>query len=182
MELELKGNIIGVISSDFNESNFNGKVKDIVLKKASDALKMVGLDESYLELDFEDLSQRNKSKVILASKLQDKEILLVNFSKGLTSKDIEFFKKLFKKIVSYGRKIILVDKNSNMFFNCVDNLYVINKKIALETNDLFNEELNKYIDVPKLVEFTNKSLDLGVNINHYKEIDDLLKAIYRVKS
>ena len=75
MELELKGNIIGVISSDFNESNFNGKVKEIVLKKASDALKMVGLDESYLELDFEDLSQRNKSKVILASKLQDKEIL-----------------------------------------------------------------------------------------------------------
>ena len=109
MELELKGNIIGVISSDFNESNFNGKVKDIVLKKASDALKMVGLDESYLELDFEDLSQRNKSKVILASKLQDKEILLVNFSKGLTCKDIEFFKKLFKKIVSYGRKFILVD-------------------------------------------------------------------------
>lgn len=182
MELELKGNIIGVISSDFNESNFNGKVKDIILKKASDALKMVGLDESYLELDFEDLSQRNKSKVILASKLQNKEILLVNFSKGLTSKDIEFFKKLFKKIVSYGRKIILVDKNSNMFFNCVDNLYVINKKIVLETNDLFNEELNKYIDVPKLVELTNKSLDLGVNINHYKEIDDLLKAIYRVKS
>lgn len=182
MELELKGNIIGVISSDFNESNFNGKVKDIVLKKASDALKMVGLDESYLELNFEDLSQRNKSKVILASKLQDKEILLVNFSKGLTCKDIEFFKKLFKKIVSYGRKIILVDKNSNMFFNCVDNLYVINKKIVLETNDLFIEELNKYIDVPKLVEFTNKSLDLGVNINHYKEIEDLLKAIYRVKS
>ena len=143
---------------------------------------MVGLDESYLELDYEDLSLRNKSKVILASKLQDKEILLVNFSKGLTNKDIEFFKKIFKKIVSYGRKIILVDKNSNLFFNCVDNLYVINKEIVLETNDLYSNELSKYIDVPKIVEFTNKSLDLGVNINHYKEIDDLLKAIYRVKS
>ena len=99
MELELKGNIIGVISNDFSESNYSGKVKNIVLKKASDALKMVGLDGSYLELDYEDLSLRNKSKVILASKLQDKEILLVNFSKGLTNKDIEFFKKLFKKIV-----------------------------------------------------------------------------------
>lgn len=182
MELELKGNIVGVISNDFSESNYSGKVKNIVLKKASDALKMVGLDESYLELDYEDLSLRNKSKVILASKLQDKEILLVNFSKGLTNKDIEFFKKLFKKIVSYGRKIILVDKNSNLFFNCVDNLYVINKEIVLETNDLYSNELSKYIDVPKIVEFTNKSLGLGVNINHYKEIDDLLKAIYRVKS
>lgn len=51
MELELKGNIIGVISNDFSESNYSGKVKNIVLKKASDALKMVGLDGSYLELD-----------------------------------------------------------------------------------------------------------------------------------
>ena len=92
MELDLKGNIVGVISNDFSESNYSGKVKNIVLKKASDALKMVGLDGSYLELDYEDLSLRNKSKVILASKLQDKEILLVNFSKGLTNKDIEFFK------------------------------------------------------------------------------------------
>ena len=56
MELELKGNIIGVISNDFSESNYSGKVKNIVLKKASDALKMVGLDGSYLELDYEDLS------------------------------------------------------------------------------------------------------------------------------
>ena len=56
MELDLKGNIVGVISNDFSESNYSGKVKNIVLKKASDALKMVGLDGSYLELDYEDLS------------------------------------------------------------------------------------------------------------------------------
>ena len=95
MELELKGSIIGVISDDFKESDLSGKVKDIVVKKASDALKMVGLDDSYLEKEYSELSWNIKNKIILASKLQDKEIMLVNFSKGLTSKDLDFFKKLF---------------------------------------------------------------------------------------
>ena len=180
--MELKGSIIGIVSNDYIEDELKGTVKDIVLKKSSDALKMVGLDDSYLDKDFMDLSDRDKNKIILASKLQNKEIKLINFSKGLTNKDIEFFKKLFKKIVSYGRKIILVDKNSNMFMNCVDNLYVINKEIILETDDLYNEELKKYIDVPSIVEFTHKSLENGIKLNHYNDLDDLLKAIYRIKS
>ena len=180
--MELKGSIIGIVSNDYIEEELKGTVKDIVLKKSSDALKMVGLDDSYLDRDFRDLSDRDKNKIILASKLQNKEIKLINFSKGLTNKDLEFFKKLFKKIVSYGRKIILVDKNSNMFMNCVDNLYVINKEIVLETDDLYNEELKKYIDVPSIVEFTHKSLENGIKLNHYNDLDDLLKAIYRIKS
>ncbi len=180
--MELKGSIIGIVSNDYIEDELKGMVKDIVLKKSSDALKMVGLDDSYLDKDFMDLSDRDKNKIILASKLQNKEIKLINFSKGLTNKDIEFFKKLFKKIVSYGRKIVLVDKNSNMFMNCVDNLYVINKEIILETDDLYNEELKKYIDVPSIVEFTHKSLENGIKLNHYNDLDDLLKAIYRIKS
>ena len=182
MELELKGSIIGVISDDFKEPDLSGKVKDIVVKKTSDALKMVGLDYSYLEKEYSELSWNIKNKIILASKLQDKEIMLVNFSKGLTNNDIDFFKKLFKKIVGYGRKIILVDKNSELFLNCVDNLYVINKEIILETDDLYNEELKKYIDVPSIVEFTHKSLENGIKLNHYNDLDDLLKAIYRIKS
>lgn len=180
--MELKGSIIGIVSNDYIEDELKGMVKDIVVKKSSDALKMVGLDDSYLDKDFRDLSDRDKNKIILASKLQNKEIKLINFSKGLTNKDMEFFKKLFKKIVSYGRKIILVDKNSNMFMNCVDNLYVINKEIILETDDLYNEELKKYIDVPSIVEFTHKSLENGIKLNHYNDLDDLLKAIYRIKS
>ena len=180
--MELKGSIIGIVSNDYIEDELKGTVKDIVIKKSSDALKMVGLDDSYLDKDFMDLSDRDKNKIILASKLQNKEIKLINFSKGLTNKDIEFFKKLFKKIVSYGRKIMLVDKNSNMFMNCVDNLYVINKEIILETDDLYNEELKKYIDVPSIVEFTHKSLENGIKLNHYNDLDDLLKAIYRIKS
>lgn len=184
MELsDLEGNIIGVISKDYKNENYSGKVvKDIVIKKASDALKMAGLCERTLEFKFDDLSHGNQNRVILASKLQDKCIILNNFSIGLTNKDIEFFKKLFKRISSYGRKIVLVDTNSNLFFNLVDKVYVISKEIVFETSDMFDKALSEYIDLPKIVEFTNKSENKGIKINHYKELDELLKAIYRIKS
>lgn len=184
MELEkLKGNIIGVISDDYELLKYQGlMVKDIVKKKSLDALKMAGLTPEYMDKLFDKLAYRDKNKVILASKLQDKVIILNNFSKGLTGKDIEHYKKLFKRIVSYNRKIILIDKNSEMFINLVDKFYVINKDIVYETDDIFDNNLGKYIELPEIVKFNNKSNDLGVKINHYKELDDLLKAIYRIKS
>ena len=55
-------------------------------------------------------------------------------------------------------------------------------KILYETDDIFDNNLSKYIELPVIVKFNNKSNDLGVKINHYKELDDLLKAIYRIKS
>lgn len=184
MELEkLKGNIIGVISDDYGLLKYQGlMVKNIVKKRSLDALKMAGLTPEYMDKLFDKLSYRDKNKVILASKLQDKVIILNNFSKGLTSKDIEHYKKLFKRIVIYNRKIILIDKNSEMFINLVDKFYVINKDIVYETDDIFDNNLSKYIELPEIVKFNNKSNDLGVKINHYKELDDLLKAIYRIKS
>ena len=51
-----------------------------------------------------------------------------------------------------------------------------------ETGDMFDKALGEYIDLPKIVEFTNKSENKGIKINHYKELDELLKAIYRIKS
>ena len=69
-----------------------------------------------------------------------------------------------------------------MFINLVDKLYVINKDIVYETDDIFDNNLSKYIELPEIVKFNHKSNDLGVKINHYKELDDLLKAIYRIKS
>ena len=182
MELSsLKGNIIGVINYDIKES-FNGLVKDIVIKKTEQALKMVGLTEEILDKTFEDLSFRDKNKVILASKLQDKIIILNNFSRGLTKKDIEFFKSLFKKVVKYDRKIILVDKNGELFINLVDNIYVINNEEVLNFKSVYDNDLVKWMRLPKIVEFTQKTLENGVKINEYKEIDELLKAIYRIKS
>ncbi len=184
MELSnLNGNIIGVVSNDYKRIEYeNMKVSDIVLNKKEAALKMVGFLSDITNTYFSDLSIGNQNRVILASKLQDKCIILINFSIGLTKKDMEFFKKLFKKLTLYDKKIILVDSNSEIFFNLVDNIYVINKEIIYSTSNIFDKNLSKYMDLPKIVEFTQKCENKGIKINHYNEKDELLKAIYRIKS
>ena len=185
MELSnLKGRIIGIISNSYKNIDYRDKdVKDIITKKVNESLKMVKLDESVLTKKFNDLSISNKNKVILASKLHDKEIVLYDFSSGLTSKDMNYFKTLFKKISTYNRRIFLVNKNSEMFLNCVDRIYVINDdEVKYDTSDIFDKILGLYIDPPKIVEFANKCEKLGVRLDHYTELDELLKAIYRIKS
>lgn len=181
---KLNGSIIGVISNDYQEENYsNKKIREIINKKPEESLKMVGLSSEFLDKNFAELSIRNKNKIILASKLHDEVIVLINFSKGMLKKDLDFFKKLLKKIVSYNKRIILVDKNSEMFLNCVDKLYVINNSnIIYEAINLFDTKLKDYIDIPKITEFINVTLDKGIRINEYTELDELLKAIYRIKS
>lgn len=185
MELEkLDGNIIGIINKEIKEDNFDDfKVKDIVTKRSVDALKMVGLTSNYLDKPYNDLSLKDKSKVILASKLQDKAIVLVNITKGMMKKDIDNLKRLLKKISTYNRKIILVDNNSYLFLDLVDTIYVYEKDIQVYvSHDLFDVNLAKYMQLPKLVEFITESYKRKVSINHYVEFDELLKAIYRIKS
>ena len=185
MELSsLNGKIIGVIGDIEDKENYSGKkVKDIITKKVPESFRMVKMDTKILDIDFDSLGSRDKNRVILASKLLDDDIVLVNFSKGLLKKDIDYYKKLFKKITEYNRRIILVDKNPELFLDCVDNIYVIeNDKIIYHTEDIYDVQLELYTDLPMLVKFTLQSLKLGVRIQHYKELDELLKAIYRIKS
>ena len=183
MELEkLNGTIIGVVKN-VSEDISHKLVKDMLNNKASASLKMVGLNDSYLNLYIDELSYRDYQKVLLASKLHDKVIILNNFSKGLLKKDIEFFKILFRKITEYDRKIIIIDKNAEMFFGLVDNIYVFNEnEIIYETNDIYDKKLEEFIDLPMVVKFVDISFSKNVKVNHYKEFDELLKAIYRIKS
>lgn len=186
MELEnIKESLIGIVSNNYKKEDYDNLfVRDVVIKKPESALKMVGLTNDYLEKKMSDLSVSDKNKVILASKLQEKIIVLYNFSLGLTKKEIESFKALFKKIVTYNRKIVLFDKNSSMFLNCVEKIYVLDDRenVLFETNDIYSLELTKYIDAPELVQFINDLDKKGIKINKYVEFDELLKAIYRIKS
>ena len=63
--------IIGVVSS-YQSSLSDGLVKNLEIKNVSKALKMVGLDESFLNKSVNELSLSEKFKIDLATKL-DKE-------------------------------------------------------------------------------------------------------------
>ena len=182
---KLEGNIIGILSTDklLKNDYKNKKVKDIIPYKFEQSLKMVGLKEEIANVIYEELSSREKSKVILASKLNEKIIVLENFSKGLIKKDFDNFKRLFKRLTNYNKKIILIDNNLELFLNCVDSIYIIdNDKIAYKTDNIFDPTIYLNSDSPKIVEFTYLSEDEGIHIDEYKELDELIKAIYRIKS
>lgn len=185
MELkELKGAVIGVISHDYLEDDLKDKtVRDIITKKVNESLKMVKLDESILDKKFCDLSRGEKSKAVLASKLHDKEIVLVNFSRGLLKKDYSYFRSLFKKIVQYGKKVILVEPKMDLFLGCADRIYVIlDGEVKYDTLNIFDKVLLLYTDAPSIVAFEQKCEDRGIRLDYYTELDELLKAIYRIKS
>ncbi|MEG1150212.1 MAG: hypothetical protein RSE17_02860 [Bacilli bacterium] len=180
---KLKGSIIGVISENFELVDYNNLlVKDIITKKTDDSLKMVGIHENIKNMEFNELTDKDKSKVILASKLNSKEIILYDFTKGMLNKELLFFKNLFKKLVTYDKKVILVSKDINFFLNLVDNLYVINKdEVVFETNDFFNYELYKYVDMPPIISFIKKCQINNIMVENYTEFNELLKAVYRIK-
>ena len=185
MELSsLNGTVVGVVADNYKKDDFKDTlVSDIITKKIDDTLKMVKLDHSVLDKKFSDLSSRNKEKVILASKLHDKVIVLVNFSEGLIKSDLDYFKTLFKRVTKYNKKVVLIDKNTEIFLNCVDRIYVLEQDtLKYETVDIFDKILELYVDLPKIVDFANRCEKVGVRLDHYTELDELMKAIYRIKS
>ena len=165
-------------------TNYNYKCKNIV-KHIMDSLKMVGLDDSFLERNPNKLSFTEAKKVELACLLSyNPEVLvLCDFEKGLTYKEREYFKKLFLKLKNdFNKTIILITSDLTFMFNIVDNVYVINKgKLVIDGDkDIFYEDkLYKYIEMPKIVEFTKYVNSLGYNIIEYTDFKELIKEIYR---
>lgn len=185
MELStLEGNIIGIVSRENNNPDYEEKlVSEIIINKLEDSLKMVNLDPSIADKKFSDLSSMDKNKIILASQLQQDKIILYDFSKGMLKKDLSFFKRLFKKIVTYGKKIYLYSKDAELFINCVDNIYILNEdEIVFKTNDIFDPTLYIEMETPGIVRFIYKCEDLGIHLDEYTDINELIKAIYRIKS
>lgn len=164
--------------------NYNYKCKNMV-KHIIDSLKMVGLDDSFLEKNPNRLSFVEAKKVELACLLSynPEVFILCDFEKGMTYKEREYFRKLFLKLKNdFNKTIILISSDLTFMFDLVDKLYVINKgKIAIEGDkDIFySDKLYKYIEMPKIVEFVKYSNSLGYNIQEYTDFKELIKEIYR---
>ena len=179
-ELVNKWEIIGLVS-DYNSSVKEGMVKELKVNNIVNAIKMVLLDESYLDKNIQDLTLNEQFKIDLMTKLNNDIIIVGNLSKVLNYKDIEYFKKLFLKLNNnYHKKIVIIDKDVNVFFNCVKKIIVLkNKELLYETNDFYDMELYKYVKCPKIVEFINYVNDNGHLLNKTTDIYELIKDIYR---
>lgn len=156
-----------------------------VNKHIVDSLRLVGLNEKYLDRDPNKLSNIEKKKVKLACIMSyNPEVLILNdFENGLSFKERDYFRKLFLKLKNnFGKTIILLSRRVEFLFDFVDKIYVINKgNVVLEGGqELFYEnKLYNYIDIPKIVEFTNFLIKEGHKINQYTDFKELIKELYR---
>lgn len=164
--------------------NYGYKASNVT-KHIVDSLKIVGIGEEYLDRDPNTLSYTEKKKIMLASAMSYNPSVLVleDFDKGLLFKEREYFRKLFLKLKNkFNKTIILITKDLTAMFDLVDKMHVIHKgKLVISGGKeiFYDNKLYKYVEMPKIVEFTKYAQECGHSILEYTDIKELIKELYR---
>jgi len=145
----------------FGPKNFGIEASD---KLASDMLKVVGLDDSFLEKSPFDLSGGEKRKVAIAGILAfNPDVLIVDEpTAGLDPKSANDMMQLFKRLNESGKTIILVTHQMNHVLEYSTRVLALNhSKLVYDGTpiNLFNNlELvnNLELDIPDVILLRNK--------------------------
>lgn len=170
LELSVKNYLMSVTSED----------------KINSSLKMVMFDKD-INNSIKTLSNVDKKKVQLAYALCKKEkyIFLEYFDKGLTTKEKNYFKKLFQKIKEYQISIIVHTNDINFLVDAVDKICLVKDDSVvaiLSKNDWYNDNLYEYVNEPEIVKFIKYCQSLNINIEDYVDNKEVIKAIFRMVS
>lgn len=169
------------------------KIKNIEtkddLKKINSSLKIVGLDSSYKKRSIISLSSCEKKLIqIAANLLINPEVIILD--EPFTYFDLNHQKKIFMLLQrmqeQYKKVIIIITDNSNYIYKYTKRAIIIkNKAILLDglTKEVYKKISylkKKRIQIPEIVEFTNKAQkEKNVKIEYHKDIRDLIKDIYK---
>lgn len=172
----------------FGLKNYGVKEEDAI-KKAHEALALVGLDESFYKRSPFDLSGGEKRRVAIAGILVlDPDILIMDEpTAGLDPHGTKIILDLIIKLHESGKTIILVTHDMDIVLSYATDAVVLNKgKLVFEGKpyQIFSGDLEKInIDVPPIYSFTKKLIENGLNINieNIKSVDDLFGEIRRAK-
>lgn len=172
--------------SIITDYKFNGTVEEYLNSpKAASSLKMVLLDENVMPKNARDLSIGELKKVSLAKALIDgKDYLVLDyFDKSFNHKEIDYFIRLIKRMTSdYHKTVILFTNDITILWNNIEELLIVDEYFVINTipKEKYFEFIDK-LNEPEIVRFTKLMKELGLNIENYKDTQDLLKAIYRLK-
>lgn len=164
--------------------NYNYETNDYE-KRIIDSLKLVGLDETFIDKNPNELSSIEQKKLIFASVMSynPEVIIFENYETGMNFRDKDYLKKLLRILrVKHNKTIIIVSNNIDFLMNIVDNFVVIHNGINVfegTKKDFYNDEIYRYVEMPKIIEFVKYVNENGHKIEEYTELKELIKGIYR---
>ena len=169
----------------FGPKNFGLKEEE-AKEKAINALKLVGLDESYFEKSPFDLSGGQKRRVAIAGVLaMDPDVLILDEpTAGLDPVGSSSIMSMFKKLNEMGKTIILITHDMNVVYEYATNAIVLKEgKVVFDgyTDELFAntkklEEFN--LKEPDLVRFTRLAKEKGFKLNeNTNSIEELVNEL-----
>lgn len=171
----------------FGMEYFKKSASDIQ-KHICDALKMVQLDDSYLDRNPFSLSSGEMRKVAIASVLafNPKVIILDEPTIGLDFESKENLVKILKMLKKrYHKTIVIATHDTDLLHRIADHIVVLEDgKIVLEGNkyEVFTHpNLENYgVKRPHIIEFEKMVWDKKqIKIGFRDDINDLMKDVYR---
>lgn len=170
----------------FSEKIFKTK-KSNIKNKVIKALKMVGLDETYIKRSPFSLNGGEKRLVAIASVLISNPKLLIMDEPtiGLDNKCKKRLIKIIKKLKTrYFKTIIIVTHDVDMLYEMVDNVVVLNNgKVVKEGNKLevfADTDFLNYNNtpIPSIIKFERLFFDkTGIDLGYRKDVNDLIRGI-----
>ena len=172
----------------FGLKKYNYKI-NMLDKRIEDSLKMVGLDNSYLDRNPFDLSSGEKCLLALGVvlSLNPKLLIIDDPTLYLDNKNMEYLIKLIKKLKNnYHKTIIIFTSDIEFAIRLTDNYIILkNGKICSSGNskDLLNNIprlKSSGIEIPRIIEFINVvNKKKNINLDMTFDIKELMKDIYR---
>lgn len=164
-----------------------GISEERAISKAKELIKLVGLDESYLDKSPFELSGGEMRKVALCGvlALEPKVLILDEPTVALDYKSREEIMTMVKKLKDeFNMTIVLISHNMNYVLEYADKIFVLkNGKINFEgtVEELFSDEQllkENSLEQPELLKFYNKLQENNIKLNVFpRKYEDLVDAL-----
>lgn len=166
----------------------SGYTSNTITSRIKDALRMVGLDESYLTRKIYTLSTGEVKMMMIAACFTSNPKVLV-LEEPIMGLDYNNKKKVLKLIrllrEKYHKTILIFSDDVDFLYQFTDNVIFAedcNRIHLYNTSLIFTDVealLDNRISVPKLVKFSYKANLKGAKLHYHKDIRDLIKDIYK---
>jgi len=173
---------------EFALKNFDYKIKDLE-ERVIKSLKMVGLDEKYLQYNPFSLSAGEKRRIAIASVLvfNPQVIIFDEPTVGLDYQGKKLLIKLIKRLKSRYQKTIIINSHDiELIYQLVDYVVLLKEGqvIAEGKKEVFFEDLDLLLDegvkLPQSLEFIYKvKMKKGIKLENKFDIQELIKEVYR---